>query len=235
MPIALLAAGIGAAGAVGGSLISSGASNHASDVAANAAAQNNALQQQTYASNKALEQPYIDAGTTANSALEGFLGLGGDPAASQKALNDYLSSTGYQFTRQQGLDAATQSKAAQGLLNSGAALKSLDAYGTGLANQYGQQYADTLSSVANRGANSANALAGFGQASANAQNANTSSAAETSAAAGTASASNINALIGQAVNLFGASRGQSSFGDPGAAYATTFNQPGYAPFTYSGG
>jgi hypothetical protein len=128
----LITAGVGAAATVAGAAISAGAANHASDVAANAAAQNNALQQQTYESNKALIQPAVDRGNTAADALQGFLGLGGDPAASQKAFSDYLSSTGYQFNRQQGLDAATQSKAAAGMLNSGAALKSLDAYGTGL-------------------------------------------------------------------------------------------------------
>ncbi len=97
-----LAAAIGAAAVatVGGAVVSSGAARHASDVAAQAAATNNALQQQTYESNKALIQPAVDRGNTAADALQGFLGLGGDPAATQKAFDNYLNSTGYQFTRQ---------------------------------------------------------------------------------------------------------------------------------------
>ena len=207
MPIALVAA----AATVAGAAISAGAANHASNVAANAAAQNNALQSQIYQSNSANEQPYIQAGDTANTALQGFLGLGGDPAATQKAFDNYLNSTGYQFTRQQGLDAATQSKAAAGMLGSGATLKALDAYGTGLASQYGQQYVDNLGSVANRGANSANALAGQGQSYANAVGSNNNSAATTAANASLVNASNTNALIGNALAAYGMSRGQSSF------------------------
>ncbi len=214
MPLAI----IGAVAGVAGAAISAGAANHASNVAANAAAQNNALQSQIYTSNKGLEQPYIDAGNTASTALQGFLGLGGDPAATQKAFDNYLNSTGYQFTRQQGLDAATQSKAAAGMLGSGATLKALDAYGTGLASQYGQQYVDNLGSVANRGANSANALAGQGQAYANAVSGNTNSAATTSANAALSNASTTNALIGNALAAYGVSRGQSSYGGGANAF-----------------
>ena len=65
--------------------------------------------------------------------MNGFLGLGGDPAATQAAFNTYLNSTGYQFNRQQGLDAVNQSKASQGLFNSGSTLEALDNYATGEA------------------------------------------------------------------------------------------------------
>jgi hypothetical protein len=134
MPIAL----IGAVAGVAGAAISAGATNHAANVAADAAARNNALQGQIYGVNSANAAPYIAAGDRASTALQGFLGLGGDPAATQKAFDDYLGSTGYDFARQQGLDAVTQSKAAGGMLGSGATLKALNSYGTGLAQQFGQ-------------------------------------------------------------------------------------------------
>ena len=221
MPALIPALIIGAAG-VGAAGISYAASSNASHVAANAAAQNNALQSQIYTQNSANEQPYIQSGDTANTALQGFLGLGGDPAASQKALNQYLNSTGYQFNLNQGLEAAQQNKASAGMLNSGSTLKALDQYGTGLADQYGQQYEQNLSEVANRGANSANALAGQGQSYANAVSSNNNSAATTSANAGLVGANSVNSLIGNALSAYGGLKGQSSFGGGGGATQSAY-------------
>ena len=208
MPIAL----IGAVAGVAGAAISAGATSHAANVAANAAAQNNALQSQIYGQNSANAAPYIAAGDRANTALQGFLGLGGDPAATQKAFDDYLGSTGYRFTRQQGLDAVSQGKAAGGMLGSGATLKALDAYGTGLADQFGQHYVGDLQALSGTGQAAASGLAGAGQAYANAAGANTTTAATTAANAGLANAATLNGLIGNALTAFGPARGQSSFG-----------------------
>jgi hypothetical protein len=105
MPVGIIAAGVGAAGAVAGAAINSSAVGSASQAATNAAQANNALESQIYNNNVQLAQPYITSGNTAESALNGFLGLGGDPAATQKAFQTYLASTGYQFNLNQGLDA----------------------------------------------------------------------------------------------------------------------------------
>lgn len=216
-----------AAAIIGASVIGAGASiisaHSASSAASNAAQQNNALQKQIYDSNVALEQPYIQSGDTANSALMGFLGLGGDPAASQAALNNYLNSTGYQFTKSQGIQAAQQNAASSGMLNSGSTLKALDAYGTGLADQYGQQYEQNLQGVASTGEGAANALAGQGQSYANAVSANNNSAATTAANAGLAGASSINGLIGNAFQAYGLTRGLSSFGNGGSTTSNAFD------------
>ena len=232
MPIAL----IGAVAGVAGAAISAGAAGHASDVASQTAAANNALQEKIYNQNAANEQPYIAAGNTANTALQGFLGLGGDPAKTQAAFDNYLNSTGYKFTRDQGIDAAETSASARGLLNSGAALKSLDQYGTGLAQQYGQTYADNLNTIANRGANSANALSSTGQAYANAVGSNNNNAAGASATAGNNTAAAINSAISGAYNAFAGNRGASSFGGgvTGTSASNAFGQPGYAPWTLGG-
>jgi hypothetical protein len=229
MPALIPALVIGA-GTVAGAAISGGAADNAAHTAANTAAENNALQSQIYGSNKALAQPYVDAGDHAETALNGFLGLGGDPAATQKAFNDYLGSTGYQFNLNQGLGAVNQSKAAAGLLGSGSTLKALDAYGTGLADQYGQQYVGNLQNEVSTGQNAVNGLTGAGQSYANAVSSNNNTAAATAASAGLAGASNTNALIGNALSAYGALRGQSSFGGGGAAYSNAFSQPGYAAF-----
>jgi hypothetical protein len=204
------------AGAVGGALISSHAANNASSAAANAASQNNALQKEIYDSNKGLEAPFINSGYGAETELNGFLGLGGDPTATQAAFQKYLNSTGYQFDLSQGLDAVAQSKAASGLLGSGSLVKALDAYGTGLAQQYGQQYVQNLEYETGLGANSANALAGQGQSYANAVSANNNSAASASGNASLASANAINGLIGNAFSAYGMARGASSYGGGGS-------------------
>jgi hypothetical protein len=226
---ALIPALIIGAGTVAGAAISGSAADSAAHTAGATAAQNDALQSQIYGSNKALAQPYVDAGDRAETALNGFLGLGGDPAATQKAFNDYLDSTGYQFNLDQGLGAVSQSKAAAGLLGSGSTLKALDAYGTGLADQYGQQYVGNLQNEVSTGQNAVNGLTGAGQSYANAVSSNNNAAAATAANAGLAGASNTNALIGNALSAYGALRGQTSFG-VGAGDSNAFNQPGYAAF-----
>lgn len=210
MPALIPAVIVGAAG-VAGAAISSSAASHASDAAAATAQRDNALQQQTYDSNMALIQPEIDHGSAAAAELQGFLGLGGDPAKIQAALQIYLGSTGYQFDRQQGLDAVEQSKAAEGMYNSGAAEKALDAYGAGLAQTYGQAYASDLAGVAQRGAGAINALTGTAANNANQQQSNNIAATSVTTGAGTTGANAINTLIAQGLNAYALTRGQSSF------------------------
>jgi hypothetical protein len=204
---------------VGGALISAHATSSAANAASQAAAANNALQERIYNSNKAMAQPYVDTGNLANNELSGFLGLGGDPAKINAAFNTYLNSTGYQFARQQGLDAVTQNKAVSGLLNSGSAVKALDSYATGLADQYGQQYADNLGTVANRGVNAVGAVTGAGENFANQVSSNNNNAAGIQANAAVAGAATtdtlINGALGNALSAYSTMRGQSSFGGGG--------------------
>lgn len=209
MPVGIIAAGIGAAGAVGSALITSHTASNNANIAAQTAAANNALQSQIYNSNKAMEEPYVTSGNTAETGLNGFLGLGGDPAATQKAFQDYLNSTGYQFALNQGEAAAEQNGAARGQLDSGGTLKALDAYGTGLAQQYGQNYINNLLDETKVGAGSAAALANSGQAYANASNTNSNSAATGQIAANNqksnAFSGAVNQIAGLAGGLFGGS------------------------------
>jgi hypothetical protein len=208
MPIGVgvaVAGGLGAAATVGSSAI-------AANAASSAASHNNALESQIYQTNSANEQPYIQSGDAANIALQGFLGLGGSPEASQTALNNYLSSTGYHFTLNQGLDAAESNAASKGLLNSGSTLEALDNYGAGVAQQYGQTYEGDLAGVASTGANAANALAGQGENYANSVSTNNNSAASATANAALAGGSTANSLIGNALTAYAFGQGGSSFG-----------------------
>lgn len=218
MPLAIAVLGAAVVGA--GASIYEG--NKAADTAANTAASNNALQSQIYNSNKALEQPYVTSGNAAETALNGFLGLGGDPAATQKAFQDYLNSTGYQFDKTQGLDAVSGSKAASGLLGSGSLAAALDAYGTGLAQSYGQNYINDLTNETKIGAGSANALAQSGQAFANASNANATNAANAAGKDDLATSASINSLLSNALKVYGASPGGSSFGGGGGSGGNAF-------------
>lgn len=85
---AIIAAGVGAAGAIGGSLISSGASHDAANTQAQAAtaASQEQLQAAQLAANTQLDiygqtksslAPFVGAGTSALSSLSSLLGLGG--------------------------------------------------------------------------------------------------------------------------------------------------------------
>ena len=212
MPALIPALIVGAAG-VASAAISSNAASHASDVANQAASANNMLQQQTFESNKALIQPAVDRGNAAADELKGFLGLGGDPEKAAAALNTYLNSTDYRFTRDQGLDAVGQAKEAEGLYNSGAAEKALTGYGANLASAFGQQYASDLSGVATAGQSAVNALVSASVNNSNQQQANTLTAARVSVDSGLNSSNNLNALIVQGLNAYGMTRGRSSFGD----------------------
>lgn len=232
MPIALIAAGIGAAGSIAGAAISSNAASNASDKAAQAAAANNALQREIYASNKGELQPYIDRGNTAGGAESALLGLGGDAGAAKNAFDKYLGSTGYQFQLGQGVNAITGNRAASGTLDSGGTLKSLNAYGQGIASNYFQSYLNNLSGVAGTGLTGASALAGVGQNYANAVSQNNNNAANTAANAGLSSANSINGLIASGLNAFGSQQGLSSFMRPNSG---GFTSPTVAQYAAGGG
>jgi hypothetical protein len=206
MPVGLIVGGgLAAAGTIGASAIAAGGADKA-------ASENNALESQIYQTNSANEAPYIQSGDAANTALQGFLGLGGSAAASQAALNDYLGSTGYQFNLDQGLDAAESNAASKGMLNSGSTLEALDNYGAGVADQYGQQYEGDLAGVVNTGAGAANALAGQGENYASQVSANNNSAAAASGNAFLSGSTAANGLIGNALSAYAFGQGGTSFG-----------------------
>ncbi len=148
---------------IGSSVIGAGVSAFSSSQAAgaqqDAANQATQTQRDIYASNKAMLQPWNDAGFKAYGTLNDLLGIGGNSSTMQKTLEGL---PGYQFTRDQGLKATQSGFAARGLGTSGGALKGAANYATGLANNTWGTYADRLQSSANTGVSAANALAGVG-------------------------------------------------------------------------
>lgn len=77
MPPAVVAAGIGAAGAIGGGLLSASAqkkaANKAADTSLQTAQANNALAREFRTANQANFQPWLNSGTHANSLIDSFL------------------------------------------------------------------------------------------------------------------------------------------------------------------
>ncbi|MGH8207872.1 MAG: hypothetical protein ACRETK_13940, partial [Steroidobacteraceae bacterium] len=150
-----------------GSMVAGNQQSKATEGAANTAAN---AQKQALSSQQKLEQPYINAGTTALPQLQTLLGLsgpGGTGAGSSAAEEQALQATpGYQFTLNQGLQAAQNSAAARGMLGSGNTLEALEQYGSGLADQTYQQAVGNAENVV-----------GLGQAAAAGQAANIGNAA----------------------------------------------------------
>lgn len=80
MPPLVIAAGIGAIGAIGGGLLASSAqkkaAQSASNTAASTAAANNALQSQIYQQNASYLSPYAARGNEAGNSINALLGIG---------------------------------------------------------------------------------------------------------------------------------------------------------------
>jgi hypothetical protein len=138
--MAIVAAGIGAAGVIGGAVISGNASQSAANTQQNAANTATALQGQIYNNNVTLEQPYNQAGLQSLSTLQQYLGQGNNTIGSAygsflQPFNDttFQNDPGYQFQLQQGQQALERQNAAGGTLLSGKATKDSQNFAQGLA------------------------------------------------------------------------------------------------------
>lgn len=171
------AAAIGAAGAIGGAMISSNASSNAANAQTAAANQADQTQLAMYNQNRADQTPWRNAGGQAIGALSNWYGLpttnadgSVTPANSNAGADDMKllqSMPGYQFNLQQGQQATQRNLAAGGMLDSGAAQKALTQYGQGYAQNAANSYLNGLQSLSGIGQTSAQAT---GQAGMNAAN-----------------------------------------------------------------
>ena len=130
----------------------------------------------------------------------------------QNAFQSYLNSTGYQFRVGEGQKAINQGYAAQGSLQSGAALKALQTYGQNTATDFFKDYLGLLANQQGVGLSGASAVAGVGQNYVNSVSANNNNAGSAAAnaylAQGNANANlygNIAGAIGGVANAFGSS------------------------------
>ena len=146
---ALIAGGLGAAGSVASGIIGSNAAQSAAQTQAQAAdtASQNSLNM--FNETRSSLMPWMNTGNQAQAALADLTGAysGGDPTKSvlgarfQPTMAQLSQTPGYQFSLTQGLQGVQNSYAAQGLGQSGAALKGAANYAEGLAGTtYQQQF-----------------------------------------------------------------------------------------------
>jgi hypothetical protein len=169
------AVGIGTAVAgVAGSAMSSNAASSAANTQAAAANNASALQWQQFQQLQQNLQPYMQLGTGYIPEYEQQIANLRDMNFSFNPTEQQLQQTpGYQFTLQQGLKGVDNAASAKGLNLSGAQLKGIGQYTTGLADQtYQQQYQNALQNfmtnygVKSDAANRLSGLIGLGQNSA---------------------------------------------------------------------
>ncbi len=103
--------------------------------------------------------PYLTAGKSATSMYSDALGLNGADG-NAAATGAFQASPGYQFSLDQGTQAALRGASAAGMLNSGNTLTALSQYGTGLANQEYGSWLDRLNGLSGQGLSAANGASG---------------------------------------------------------------------------
>lgn len=188
------AAAIGAVGAIGGGLIASSGAKSAAQTQERAARDAQASQERMFQKQTELQEPFRQAGLTAQQQIMQLLGIGGDASAAGYGslakpfgMDQFEADPGYAFRQSEGMKALERSAAARGNLLSGASMKGIQRFGQDLAsqeyqnafNRYQVERAarlNPLQSLMGAGQSSANTLTGaagqFGQASAaNAMNA----------------------------------------------------------------
>ena len=125
-------------------------------------------------------EPFMAPGRGAVASLAELYGINpetgerGQPMP-EGALEAFRRSPDYEFARTEGLRGVETSNAARGMLRSGNNLRALTEFGQGLATQTFGNYRGALERLAAMGQNSAGALAGAGQQSANMAGAATAS------------------------------------------------------------
>lgn len=224
-----IAAAIGGAAVVGAGASIYG-STQASKSAKSAANSNNALQSQIYGQNQQVLSPYENSGKTANEELNRLLGLGdsstygkadeGQLAVQQQqdAINGFTSSAPYQAEQAAGLKSVQAALGAKGLLDSGAALKSLDSYGDQFLSGKLNTYEGQLAALGGQGLTAASAQAGVGQGYANAVSNNNNAAATASGNAALSGAGAVNSALSSGLSAYTFNQALgSSYGGSGAA------------------
>lgn len=198
---------LGAGSSLAGGIIGGNAAGAASEAAQQAAGEGNSILQGVQGQTNANLQPFVNTGQEANSALAGLLGIGGDPTAANNAFNNYLGSTNYQFTKNQGEQGIEYGNA--GAYGSSATAKALDQYASGVAGSALQGYEGQLGGLSTQGVTAGSNLGQLGNQNAQAQSGNLLAAAGIT---GSADIYGANSEIGA---LRGITSGLSSFGSGG--------------------
>ena len=154
---------------IGGSM-SSRASSRAADTQADAARYAAQVQREIFDKQTELQEPFRQAGLTAQNKLLDYLGLTPGVAgryAGDFSMRDFQQDPGYAFRMSEGMKGVERSAAARGGLLSGANLKNIQRFGQDLGSQ---EYMNAFNRYQTNRANQLNplqSLMGAGQTSAN--------------------------------------------------------------------
>lgn len=103
--------------------------------------------------------PWMQAGSQALEAYSGELGL--TQPNGQPYVSKFRETAGYQFKKAEGEKSVVNNMRAMGMGASGAAMKALNKYGQGIADQEHDQYIDRLGGLSAAGQNAASTAAGL--------------------------------------------------------------------------
>lgn len=258
MAFGLSAGAVAAIGAIGGGLIAANGAKSAANTQAGAADRAGQLADQQYqqtrtdqlaqlAQQRTDGAPYREAGYGALSQLVGGTVPGGD-LTRQFTMADYTADPGYAFRQQQGEQGINRAATASGSRYSGATLKALSRFNSGLASQeYGaaeQRFSTNQGNTFNRlsslagtgqtavsqagqaGQNAYGTIASSGQNSANAQGNAVQNAGAARASGYVGNANAITGTIGGLINNYGQQQYLSSMAGNGMNNYNG-NSPGY--------
>lgn len=174
MPPAVIAAGIGAAGAIGGGVIASSAAKKASRAQAQAALDATSAQERMFQRQTEMQEPFRQAGLTAQQEIMQLLGIGGDKTAAGYGslaqpfgARQFQQDPGYAFRQAEGMKALERSAAARGNLLSGSTMKGIQRFGQDLASQEYQNAFNRYQVERSARLNPLQSLMGSGQSATN--------------------------------------------------------------------
>ena len=169
-----IAAGISAATSLAGGAMAKSAAKKASKAQVQASQDANAAQQRMFEEQKALQEPFRQAGLTAQDQIMQLLGIGGDKTAAGygslgKAFgaSDFEQDPGYAFRQAEGMKALERSAAARGNLLSGSTMKGVQRFGQDLASQEYQNAFNRYQIERSAKLNPLQSLMGSGQSATN--------------------------------------------------------------------
>ena len=242
--MAVASALIGGAAALGGGLIASRGASRAARAQERAAQNAERTQREMFERQLELQEPFRQAGMTAQQQIMQLLGIGGDANAAgfgsmaqPFGVEQFQADPGYAFRQAEGMKALERSASARGNLLSGQQMKGIQRFGQDLASQeYGNAFnryqiernarLNPLQSLMGSGQSATNVLTGAaGQAGQNeASNIYNAAQARASSYVGQANAlGGALSNIGQAASSFPLLQAQIGYLNQGAPSGGTIN------------
>ena len=172
MPVA--GAIIGGVASIGSGMIAAKGAKKASRIQDQAAQRSEATQRQMFERQVELQEPFRQAGLTAQQQIMQLLGIGGDASAEgygslarSFGQSDFEADPGYAFRQAEGMRALERSAAARGGLLSGNTMRGIQRFGQDLASQEYQNAFNRFQIERAARLNPLQSLMGSGQSAAN--------------------------------------------------------------------